>query len=148
MLDRGELLSFMRSSPLAVEASVSAEGGPQAAVVGIAVTGDFEVVFDTTDQTRKLANLRRNPKIALVIGPIGEERTVQYEGVVDEPTGAELERLKEAYFGVFPDGPERQSWPGITYMRARPTWIRYTDFRSDPPEITEFDVGSLRERIA
>jgi hypothetical protein len=81
----------------------------------------------------------------LVIGgtTAGDERTVQYEGVADEPTGAELRRLKELYFESFPDGRERQAWPGITYIRTRPRWIRYTDFNQDPPETVEFDRLAL-----
>jgi len=135
----------MREHSMAVEASVSVAGGPQAAVVGIVVTDDLEVFFDTADTSRKIDNLRRNPRIALVIGGTtgGDERTVQYEGVADEPTGAELQRLKELYFESFPDGRERQAWPGITYLRTRPTWIRYTDFNRDPPESVEFDRVEL-----
>jgi len=119
------LLQFMRSHRLAVEASVSPSGSPEAAVVGFVVTDRFEIVFDTVDNTRKAQNLRRNPSIALVIGGIasGNERTVQYEGVVDEPGGAELERLKDLYFARFPEGRERLSWPGLIYLRAGPRWI-------------------------
>jgi len=73
----------------------------------------------------------------------GDERTVQYEGLADEPAGAELTRLKELYFKAFPDGPERQGWAGITYVRARPTWIRYSDFNRTPPQIVEFTAGEL-----
>ena len=32
------------------------------------------------------------------------------------------------YFGVYPDGVERQRWEGITYFGIRPTWIRYSAF--------------------
>jgi methyltransferase (TIGR00027 family) len=56
---------------------------------------------------------------------------------VDEPTGPELQHLKTQYFARFPDGPERQAWPGITYVRARPRWIRFSDFHQTPPEIVE-----------
>jgi hypothetical protein len=117
-----ELLSFMREHSLAVQASVSPAGAPQAAVVGIVVTDDFEVFFDTVDTNRKVGNHRSNPKIAVVTGGMtdGDERTAQYEGISDEPTGAELGRLKELYFESFPDGRERQTWPSITYIRTRP----------------------------
>lgn len=140
-----ELLAFMREHPLAVQASVSADGDVQAAVVGVIVTDDFEVFFDTGEATRKVDNLRRNPTVAFVIGgtTVGDERTVQYEGVVDEPGGVELQPLKELYFASFPGGRDRQSWPGITYLRARPTWIRYSDFNQGPPEIIEFDAAQL-----
>jgi hypothetical protein len=142
-LTAAELLSFMREHSLAVQASVSPVGGVQAAVVGIVVTDRLEVFFDTVDTSRKVGNLRGNPRIAFVIGGTtgGNERTVQYEGISDEPAGAELRRLQALYFESFPDGRERESWPGITYIRAKPTWIRYSDFNRDPPEIVEFDLA-------
>jgi general stress protein 26 len=135
----------MRHHSMAVQASRSPDGRPQAAVVGIVVTGEFEVFFDATDTSRKVHNLRQAPSIALVIGGMtaGDERTVQYEGIADEPTGPELERLKARYFEVFPGGREREGWPGITYIRVRPTWIRYSDFNSDPPMAIEFDRAQL-----
>jgi hypothetical protein len=144
-MNRSDLLSFMREHRLGIQASVSPTGEVQAAVVGIAVSERFEVIFDTIETSRKVHNLRRNPSIALVIGGIllGDERTVQYEGTADEPDGPELGRLKELYFASLPDGPERESWPGITYVRARPTWIRYSDFNARPPEIFEFDASQL-----
>ena len=144
-MDAKRLLEFLREHRLAVEASVSASGSAQAAVVGIAVTDRFEIVFDTVESTRKAENLRRNPKLALVIGGLiaGDERTVQYEGVADEPSGIELERIKRAYYGVYPDGPSRLSWPGLMYVRVRPTWIRYSDYTRDPPEIVEFTAEQL-----
>jgi hypothetical protein len=137
----------MRGHSLAVQASVSPSLAPQAAVVGVVVTDDFEIFFDTLDATRKVRNLRQNPRIAFVIGGLtpGDERTVQYEGVADEPAGAELERLKELYFVQFPDGRARQSWPGLIYVRARPTWIRYSDFNRTQPEVVEFALEDLKD---
>ena len=140
---RADILEFMRGHSLAVQASVSASHSPQAAVVGFIVTDDFEVFFDTLDSTRKVSNLRENARIALVIGGLsdGDERTVQYEGVADEPKGLDLERLKERYFLRFPDGRDRQTWSRLTYMRARPRWIRFSNFNQTPPDIVEFEFG-------
>ena len=136
---REEILAFMAAHSMAVQASVSMWNAPQAAAVGVIVTDAFELFFDTLDSTRKVGNLRTNRRVAFVIGGLadGEERTVQYEGVVDEPAGAELEQLKALYFARFPDGPARQAWPGVTYLRARPRWIRFSDFHQTPPEIVE-----------
>ncbi len=144
-MDARRLLEFLRQHRLAVQASVSAAGAPQAAVVGCAVTDRFEIVFDTLDSTRKAANVRGNRRLALVIGGLiaGDERTVQYEGVADEPSGAELERLKQVYYSVYPDGPSRVSWPGLIYVRVRPAWIRYSDYNVSPPEIVEFRAEQL-----
>jgi PPOX class probable F420-dependent enzyme len=127
-MTRAELLAFLRRHRLCVVASVSEAGAPQAAVVGFGVSDDLEIVFDTLDASRKVHNLRRDPRVALVIG-WDDEQTVQIDGIADEPTGADLERLKGVYFAAYLDGPERQSWKGITYVRVRPTWARYGDFR-------------------
>jgi hypothetical protein len=35
------------------------------------------------------------------------------------------------------------AWPGTTYNRVRPTWIRYSDFGHDPAQIVEFDLAAL-----
>jgi hypothetical protein len=144
-MTKTQLLRFMREHPLAVQSSVSAGGAPQAAVVGVAVTDDFELVFDTLAQTRKAQNLHGNNRIAFVLGgtAAGEDRTVQYEGIADQPAGAELDRLTKIYYGVFPDGPERLSWPGLIYVRAKPTWIRYSDFRPDSRVIVELSGPDL-----
>jgi len=138
-VDNESLVAFLRSQHWAVEATVGAAAQPQAAIIGYAVTDKLELVFDTLATSRKAANLRTNPRIALVIGGWREaaEQTVQYEGMADFPTGAELVRLKEAYFKAFPDGPSRESWADITYVRVSPRWLRFSDFNVDPPRILE-----------
>jgi hypothetical protein len=136
-MQKSELLEYLKAQRLAVQASVSAAGAPQAAVIGIVVSDDFEVFFDTERSTRKFRNLAANSKIALVMG-WDDECTAQYEGIADLPSGAELARLKQLYFQRFPDGRERERWPGIAYVRTRPSWIRYSDFRTTPPTIVEF----------
>jgi general stress protein 26 len=144
-VDPAKLLEFLRFHRLAVQGSVSPLDTPQAAIVGFAVTDRFEIIFDTLQTTRKAQNLRKNPAIALVIGgwAAGDERTVQYEGVADEPSGAELERLKKVYYAVYPDGVSRAAWPGLIYIRVTPKWIRYSDYNKNPPEIVEFKAADL-----
>jgi hypothetical protein len=140
MFTRDDLLSFLRSQRLAVQASVSSALGPQAAVVAIVVTDQFEIIFDTLSTTRKAQNLRQNSRIALVIGGLvaGDERTAQVEGLADEPTGEEHTRVKDVYLRGHPKGIERLSWPNLMYVRVRPTWVRYSDYNQNPPEIVEF----------
>jgi general stress protein 26 len=140
-----DLLAFMRSEPYAVEASVSPSNRSQAAVVGIAISDSFDIVFDTVSTSRKAENLRRNPAIAFVIGGTrpGDERTVQYEGIADVPSGDELRRVQDIYFSVFPTGRDRLSWPGLIHIRVTPTWIRYSNYNAQPPEIVEFTAEAL-----
>jgi pyridoxine/pyridoxamine 5'-phosphate oxidase len=140
-MKRDKLLDFLRRHKIMVEASSTPDGAPQAAVVGYAVSDALELVFDTLSTTRKFANLRANPRIALVVG--WDQVTAQLEGIADFPTGDELERVKACYFEAYPDGRERLAWPGITHVRVRPTWARYTDYTTDPPELWELSGAEL-----
>jgi uncharacterized pyridoxamine 5'-phosphate oxidase family protein len=141
-MNRTELVEFMRRQPWAVQASVAESGAPQAAVIGVVITDEAEVFFDTLGTSRKARNLRRDPRIALVLG-WDDGRTVQYEGVADEPAGAELARLKELYFARFADGRDREKWPHIAYFRARPAFVRYSDFSGAAPVIVEMRKDEL-----
>jgi general stress protein 26 len=144
-MEHDKLLAFLRQERYAIQASVSADGAPQAAIVGIVVSERFEIFFDTLDDSRKTINLRNNPMAALVIGPAAADAawTIQLQGLADEPAGSDLHRLLELYLERFPDGRERRRLPNITYWRVRPSWIRYSDFATDPPTIREFSAVDL-----
>ena len=135
-MDRAAIYSFMTQFRYGVISSTSSNGRPQSALVGIAVTQDLEIVFDTVKSSRKYPNLIERPTCSFVVG-WGGEQTVQFEGVAIEPEGTELERVQEAYFAVWRDGPERILWPDIAYFVVKPRWIRFSDFDQIPPLIVE-----------
>jgi pyridoxine/pyridoxamine 5'-phosphate oxidase len=136
MTDR-DLYEFIAARKLGVISSLSSSGSVQSALVGIAVTQDLEIIFDTVKTSRKYSNLINNPACALVVGWSGEQN-VQYEGNASELNGIELQRCQATYFKAWPDGPSRMAWPGIVYFCVRPNWIRYSDFGANPPLIQEF----------
>ena len=134
---RSEIYEFLRKHRLAVVTTIN-PASPQAAVVGIAVTETLDIIFDTLSTSRKYANLRADPRVALVAWDGAE--TVQIEGVADIPSGADLDACKRIYFEAWPDGPERERWPDIAYVRVRPRWIRYSDFGQTPARIEELKI--------
>ncbi len=136
-MTKADLFQFMDGHKLGVLGSISPAGASQSALVGIAVTRELEIVFDTVASSRKYANLLGNPAASFVVGWAGEV-TVQYEGQAFQPTGSELRRYQQVYFAAWPDGPDRLSWPGIAYFVVRPQWIRYSDYDRSPPLIEEF----------
>ncbi len=140
-ISKSDVFEFLKLHRYAVQASHLADGFPQAALVGFVANERLELFFDSFDSTRKVANLRRDPRTAFVIGgyTTGDERTVQYQGIVDTPAGAELEEFQRDYFAVHPDGVRRAQLPGIVYFRVRPVWIRYTDLNTTPPQIAVFE---------
>ncbi len=135
-MDRPEVFAFMSRFRYAVVSSIAPDGSPQSALVGIAVTPQLEIVFDTVKSSRKYPNLVARPRCSFVVG-WGGEQTVQYEGLALEPEGVELKQCQDAYFEVWPDGPSRLSWIGIAYFAVKPLWVRYSDFLHSPPLVTE-----------
>jgi len=131
-----DLYSFMTRFRYGVVSSVAVDGSPQSALVGIAVTPQLEIVFDTLNTSRKYRNLVARSSCSFVVGWSGEQ-TVQFEGVASLPVDEELRRYQEVYFGVWLDGPARMTWSGIAYFVVRPTWIRYSDFDQNPPLVEE-----------
>jgi len=126
-LQRKAFYDFIVAQGFAVVSTNAAKRAPESALVGIAVTPDLEIIFETTEATRKCFNLRCDPRASLVIG-WSDERTLQYEGVADEPKSNELEKLKEVFFAAHPDLRAHEQWPGLTYFRIKPHWIRFSSY--------------------
>lgn len=133
MFSTQDLLGYLRCAKLATVSSLGPDGAPQSALVGIGVTGDLKIIFDTTRDSRKHANLTRDPRASVVVaGP--REQTLQYEGLAAQvrTTGPEDEAIREAYYLNWPEGRERLTWPNLSYWCISPTWARYTDYERGP----------------
>lgn len=135
-MDQTDIYSFMAKYRYGVVSSIARSGFPQSALVGIAITSQLEIIFDTIKSSRKYPNLIERPNCSFVVG-WGAEQTVQFEGTAIQPKGSDLKRYQEAYFAVWPDGPARANWPGITYFVVQPKWIRFSDYDQHPPRIEE-----------
>ena len=138
-MEKAALYSFMTQHRYGVVSSISANGTPQSALVGIATTPELEIVFDTVKTSRKYPNLIDRPSCSFVVGWSGEQ-TIQFEGIAAEPTGSELKHYQQIYFDAWPEGITHTSWPGIAYFVVRPKWIRYSDYDQRPPLIEELTI--------
>lgn len=131
------LYNFIRQYKFGVLATVSPNNIPESAYVGIAVTPDLRIIFDTVSDSRKYKNLLLNPNISFVIG-WNNEQTIQYEGTAKIPDTNDLNNLLQTYFIVFPDGKDRkENWKNIAYFCVEPKWIRYSNFNEVTPKVEE-----------
>ena len=125
-LTAADLTTYVRAHPDAVVATLGPEGEPHAAYLPMVATAIGELVFDARDDSRKVANIRRDPRVAVVLGgPDGT--TVQLQGTADEPAGDDLTRCAEAYRAAHPDSSIGS--PGIVVVRVTPDWTRFGDYR-------------------
>lgn len=143
MLTISEAYAFARQQGLAVIATVSKTGAPEAALVEVAVTPELEIIFDTINITRKYENLGRNSRVAMVMG-WDHGATLQYEGIADEPEGVERDRIKDIFFAGCAGGAAREGWPGLTYIRVRPVWIRFSNYET-PRRVEELTISREHE---
>ncbi|HEX3383952.1 MAG TPA: pyridoxamine 5'-phosphate oxidase family protein [Mucilaginibacter sp.] len=135
---KDDVYKLISQCKLAVVSTIKHSGKPESALVGIAVTPDLEIIFDTVKSSRKYQNLLQNPHVALVIG-WDNETTVQYEGKAELLTDQASDHYREVYYSVWPDGRERAaSWPGLVYFKISPRWLRYSNF-NDPVTIEEMN---------
>ncbi len=130
------ILDFIRKHKLAVLSTVSSEGNPEAAAIGFGETDDLELIFHTSINFRKYANLQKSGKVAFVIG-WDEAMTVQYEGTARELSVDDLEKCKEMYFEKNPAARKWTDKPDIRFFKVIPRWIRYTDLNTRPWTIHE-----------
>jgi pyridoxine/pyridoxamine 5'-phosphate oxidase len=79
------LFEFLSRQRYGVLSSIADDGTPQSALVGIAVTRELEILFDTLASTRKYHNLVARPACSMVIGWDGEQ-TCQLDGVAASST--------------------------------------------------------------
>ena len=134
------IYEFINQQKLGVVSTVNPDDKPEAAVVGIAISVNLEIVFDTVKTSRKYLNILNKPNVALAIG-WDDEITVQYEGVAEilgDNDGAD--NLREVYFRAFPDGRERaETWPGLVHIKVTPNWLRYSNY-NEPQLIEELTL--------
>lgn len=123
-----QLVEYVRARGDGVVSTLGPSGEPQAAYLPIAATDSGELVFDARVTSRKIANLRRDARVAVVVGG-ADGTTLQAEGVADLPEGADRERCAAAYLAAFPQFAASLGADGIVLVRVRLTWSRFGDYR-------------------
>src|SRR6201995_5152264 len=121
-MTKTDLYFFLANCRLGVLGTIGPDNRPQSSLVGIAITENLEIVFDTVRGSRKYANLIARPRCSFSVGWT-DERTVQYEGVAEELRESDQSPYQERYFAVWPECRGHLSWPNITYFVVRPRWI-------------------------
>lgn len=136
MKSKQELYDFLNSNSLAVVSTVTAEGMPSAAIVGFGQTKDLELLISTDTATRKYKNLQKNQHVAVAVGGTTPE-TIQLEGIARELKDDELDVVRDNYWQKNPHAKTYSENPNNRYFIITPTWLRFTDLRTNPWSITE-----------
>lgn len=133
------MIEYVRQQRFGVVSTLGPAGEPQAAFLSITATDLGELIFDAKPDSRKVANIRRDDRIAVVIGgPDGT--TLQAEGHADLPSESDLTRCAAEYVRAFPEFAESVRDRTAVVIRVRLDRAKYGDFRGPSPVTAEIAV--------
>jgi len=136
------ILSFLKTHPLATISTI-AKGSiqPESALIAFTQTEDLEIIFESFVGTRKWRNLKTNSRVAFVVGwDTKEHITLQYEGVAMPILSSEREQYIQLFLAK--DTPCTEKFlrdSRVCLYKVSPTWIRYSDYTHDTPNIIELE---------
>ncbi|TGT35700.1 pyridoxamine 5'-phosphate oxidase family protein [Mesorhizobium sp. M8A.F.Ca.ET.165.01.1.1] len=129
--ERRQLIrDFLARHKLGVISTVHPDGSPEAAIIQVTVADDLNIVFDSFPASRKLANIKLDSRVAMVVG-WDENVTVQIEGFARPAKANELQRLIDRHVANCPLEAEFLK-EGAKLFTISPRWVRYSDFRGAP----------------
>jgi nitroimidazol reductase NimA-like FMN-containing flavoprotein (pyridoxamine 5'-phosphate oxidase superfamily) len=119
------LKDLFSSQPLAVLATQS-DGQPYGNLVAFAATEDLGgLLFATARGTRKFANIRKDPRVAMVMDNRTNQRVdfqravaVTATGIVKEIAGSEKNQLLKVYLSKYPHLNRFVTSPRCTLLRV------------------------------
>lgn len=126
-ITKQELYRFLQAKDSAVVATIGSDGSPQSARVYVVTTPELDLIFYTLQTNRKCLNLRRDPRLSAVIGWDGQQ-TVQFEGIAEEVDEHGYADIKKVFLAAQPERGGMVDWPGLTFFRVKPVWIRFSDY--------------------
>lgn len=140
-MSHDEIYEYLNKHSLGIVSTidVNINGQPESAVIGFGQTHELELIFRTDKRSRKYHNLYSNPRIAFVIG-WDHGQTLQYEGIAHELLADEMAVVEKNYFnkhGVKEHYKPEPDNTDLRYFLVKPSWIRFTDVKSDPWKVSE-----------
>ncbi len=132
------MFEFLSKNELGVVSTIhSNKNTPESAVVGFGNNEALELIFGTSNTTRKYRNLQANPAVSFVIGWTSEAGTVQYEGSAKELSQDEAMSYVDLLIQKNVDNKKYVNAADQRYFLVKPTWIRFLDNAGSPPNVYE-----------
>jgi GNAT superfamily N-acetyltransferase/general stress protein 26 len=125
-----QFAAFVADHPLGVVSTRDPARGPEAALVSFAVTDDGAILFDTFVDSRKVANLAADGRVAIVLGCSGPV-SIQVEGTAYLPSVEERATWAAEYERRLPGS--RATRPELTVVRVEPHWLRVYEVAASGP---------------
>lgn len=117
---------------------------PRSAIIDFSETEELEILFVTLTGYRKYEDLKKHPKVSLVLG--GKDNiTVQYEGVAEELSKLQFLPYLKYHLQKNPVEAKFSEMLEARFFKVHPAWVRYADYGQEPYEIHEINFPENHE---
>jgi uncharacterized pyridoxamine 5'-phosphate oxidase family protein len=138
---KNKIRDFLKNHELTVISTIDNENNkPESAVIAFAENENLELIFGTSNTTRKYHNLKKNPHVSFVIGWDPKVGTVQYEGMTKELAENEKGNYAAVLLQKNPRSQKFADNKDQRYFLVTPTWIRILDMTKSPDEMFEITL--------
>ena len=138
---RIQVLDFLHQQSLMTLSTVSPSGQPEAATLFYLFDSDFTFYFVTREETRKVKNINKNPKVAIVISD-DKTMNIQVEGRAVELNGVNVisDLLSQVSQKALPE-ESAEFWPPVMRMEGG----EYKFYKVSPTMVRVFDFGKSKD---
>ncbi len=132
---------FLTKHSLCVISTMHVEGkGPESALVAFAERDTLEIIFGTSNTSRKYKNIHENNHVSLVIGWNPQLGSIQYEGIANEVPHEQSSEYAALQVSKNPGSHKFVEREDQRYFVVTPTWIRFIDNAGNPPDTYEITL--------
>lgn len=117
---------FLKNNRMATIATISADGNsPQASLIYYVTDENFHIYMVTSKESRKIKNILKNNKVALVIGQEAEPKVLQIEGEAKMVDDQDKKReIANRYLKIANESnPKSINWPPVMKIPSESGFI-------------------------
>lgn len=137
MVEKNLVAEVIKTNDLCVLSTVNSDGRSQSAVMAYTPWKENILLMNTEATTKKLKNIQTNPYVSVTIGGLKGDPALQLEGTASILAGTDEVVAKKYMLSVNPKLADYFS-PTGKFVAITYTWVRFSDFSSNPPQILEF----------
>ena len=141
-------LDFLRKNRLAVLSTFSWDGNyPESAMVYYLIDESSNILLLTTKGSRKIKNIEKDSKVAVLVGQEVEPIVVQIQGTTQVIEDANIvSKMFSPYLEAANKNPKSLGFPpltqlsggkGVVALKIKIDKLKYSDFRGKKPVIFE-----------
>lgn len=136
---KNRIKDILKTHKLTVISTIDSEDTkPESAVIAFAEMDNLDLIFGTSNKTRKYKNLQKNPRVSFVIGWSSQTGSVQYEGIAHEFSYEEGLRYGVLLASKNDGAAKFIKRDDQRHFLVRPTWIRLVD--TDPESGGDYEI--------